>query len=357
MHMNDRRDCAERERARAPRRAHVTVRRAALTLAAISIGVLSLASVGCERKAAAPSAFKVALLTPGPISDRSWNGGAYEGLVRIHDSLGAAISHIQTKTPAEFEENFRQYGAQGYDLVFGHGFEFQDAALRVGPDFPKTIYVATSGDHAAGNVAGMVFAFEDPSYLAGLVAGSMTKTGVVGTIGGTELPPVKSSFAAFEKGVHASNPKVKVLSSFIGNWDDAAAGKEQALAQIAQGADLIFQNADAAGLGIFQAAREKKGVWVFGSNSNQNAVAPDVVIGSVVIDLPHAFLTVAREVKDKRFTPRVIELGTASDVVTYVPNPAFDSIVPPAVRARVDSARARLRAGTLSVAPGTSPLR
>jgi basic membrane protein A len=323
--------------------------RVAVLLAFVASATLS--AVACGHKAPATASFKVALLTPGPISDHSWNGGAYDGLLRIRDSLGASISHIQTKTPAEFEENFRQYGAQGYDLVFGHGFEFQDAALRVGPDFPKTVYVATSGNRAAGNVAGMVFAFEDPSYLAGLVAGSMTKTGIVGTIGGTELPPVKSSFEAFVRGVHEVNPKVKVLSSFIGNWDDAAAGKEQALAQMAQGADLIFQNADAAGLGIFQAAREKKGVYVFGSNSNQNGVAPDVVIGSVVIDLPHAFLTVAREVKAKKFTPRVIELGTASDVVTYVPNPAFDSIVPPAVRARVDSARAKLRAGTLTVAP------
>ena len=314
--------------------------------------VLVAGAGACKREATPQrAAFKVALLTPGPISDHSWNGGAYEGLKRIQDSLGASISHIQTKTPAEFEENFRQYGAQGYDLVFGHGFEFQEAALRVGPEFPKTVYIATSGNRSAGNVAGMVFAFEDPSYLAGLVAGSTTKTGVIGTIGGTELPPVKSSFEAFAQGARAANPKVRVLSSFIGNWDDAAAGKEQALAQIAQGADLIFQNADAAGLGIFQAAREKKGVWVFGSNSNQNPVAPDVVIGSVVIDLPHAFLTVAREVKEKRFTPRVIELGTASEVVTYVPNPAFDSIVSAAVRARVDSARTKLRTGALSLTP------
>jgi len=84
------------------------------------------------------SDFKVALLTPGPISDKSWNGGAYEGLMAIRDSLGATVSHIQTKTPAEFDENFRQYGAQGFTLVFGHGFEFQDAALRVAPDFPNT---------------------------------------------------------------------------------------------------------------------------------------------------------------------------------------------------------------------------
>src|SRR3954451_19061530 len=77
-----------------------------------------------------PAGFRVALLTPGPITDQSWNAGAYNGLKAIRDSLGAQISHIQTKTPAEFEENFRQYGAQGYQLVIGHGFEFQEAALR-----------------------------------------------------------------------------------------------------------------------------------------------------------------------------------------------------------------------------------
>src|SRR3954471_21469445 len=84
----------------------------------------------------ATSTFKVALLTPGPISDQSWNAGAYQGLMQIRDSLGAQVSHIQTKTPAEFEENFRQYGAQGYALVIGHGFEYQDPARRVAPEFP-----------------------------------------------------------------------------------------------------------------------------------------------------------------------------------------------------------------------------
>src|SRR4051812_39541384 len=103
---------------------------------------------------AAAKTSRVALLTPGPITDQSWNGGAYQGLMRIQDSLGAKVSHIQTKTPAEFEEQFRQYGAQGYDLVLGHGFEFQDAAKRVGPDFPRTIFVTTSGSTSGRNVAG-----------------------------------------------------------------------------------------------------------------------------------------------------------------------------------------------------------
>jgi basic membrane lipoprotein Med (substrate-binding protein (PBP1-ABC) superfamily) len=324
-------------------------------LGALLGALLVTSATACARKdgAGGDDAFRVALLTPGPISDQSWNGGAYQGLLRVRDSLDAQISHIQTRTPGEFEENFRQYGAQGYDLVFGHGFEFQEAAARVGPEFPKTVYIVTSGGGSTGdNVAGMIFGFEDPSYLAGLVAGGMTKSGVIGVIGGTELPPVRNSFRAFEAGVRAARPDARVVWSFVGNWDDAAAGKEQALAQIAQGADFIFQNADAAGLGVFQAARERKGVYVFGSNSNQNGVAPEVVIGSVVIDLPHAFVTVAREVKEGRFTARTIRLGTSSEVVSWVPNPALESRIPVGVRARVDSARAQLRAGTLDPLAG-----
>ena len=295
--------------------------------------------------------FRVALLTPGPISDQSWNGGAYQGLMRIRDSLGASVSHIQTKTPAEFEEQFRQYGAQGYDLVFGHGFEFQDAAKRVGPDFPNTVYVTTSSSTSGDNVAGIEFAFGGASYLAGMIAGATTKTNVLGTIGGTELPPVKESFAAFTRGAKAVNPKVTVLGSYIGNWDDVSAGKEQALAQIGRGADVIFQNADAAGLGVFQAARESKKALVIGSNSNQNAVAPEITLGSVVIDLPHAFLSVAREVKAGHFKARVIRLGTESQVVTLVLNPALQSRIPAPVQRTVDSLRVEMRAGRFAASP------
>jgi basic membrane protein A and related proteins len=268
---------------------------------------------GCSGKEKTPatttSDFKVALLTPGPISDKSWNGGAYAGLMAIKDSLGAQVSHIQTKTPAEFDENFRQYGAKGFDLVFGHGFEFQDAALRVAPDYPSTVYITTSGSSVAKNVGGAEFAFEEASYLAGIAAGRMTKSNMLGMIGGTELPPVKRSFAAFEQGARSVNPGVKVIVSYIGNWDDVSAGKEQALAQISRGVDVIFQNADAAGLGIFQAVKESKSVWIVGSNSNQNDIAPDRTIGSVVIDLPHAFLLIARAVKAGGFTGKVFHLG------------------------------------------------
>lgn len=290
-----------------------------------------------DESAGQGSSFRVALLTPGPISDQSWNAGAYAGLLRIRDSLAALVSHIQTRTPAEFDENFRQYGSQEYALVFGHGFEYQDAARRVAPSFPKTIFVVTSSTVGGPNYAGMHFAFEQPAYLAGMVAGAVTRSQVIGGIGGTELPPVRDGFAAFAAGIRATNPRARFVVSYVGNWDDVSAGKEQALAQIAQGVDVIFQNADAAGLGVFQAARETKRALVFGSNADQNAVAPDVILGSVVIDLPHAFLTVARAIKNHRFTPGALSLGAPTDVVRLSLNPALASRIPAAVRARVDS--------------------
>jgi len=323
----------------------------------IALAALGFLSHGCanqKRQQAADSLgtatpFRVALLTPGSISDQSWNGGAYQGLLRIRDSLGARISHIQTKTPAEFEENFRQYGNQGYDLVFGHGFEFQDAARAVAPSYPRTQYVVTSGNTSGANVSGMVFGFAEPSYLAGMVAAAMTRSNRVGVIGGTELPPVRESFRAFADGVHSVKPNARVVTAYIGNWDDVSAGKEQALAQLASGVDVIFQNADAAGLGIFQAVREANNAYVFGTNSNQNDLAPDVTLGSVAIDLPHAFLTVARQIHDHRFTPGIIALGMRQQVVDLVLNARLTSRIPAATRHAVDSTRALMLQGKFSV--------
>jgi basic membrane lipoprotein Med (substrate-binding protein (PBP1-ABC) superfamily) len=312
-------------------------------LFAITLGACSGKEPQSNTSTAKP--FKVALLTPGPVSDKSWNGGAYAGLMAIRDSLGAEVSHIQTRTPAEFDENFRQYGAKGFDLVFGHGFEFQDAALRVAPSFPKTVFVTTSGTSVGPNLAGAEFAFEESSYLAGIVAGRMTKSNLLGAIGGTELPPVKRSFEAFEQGARSVNPRVKVIVSYIGNWDDVSAGKEQAIAQISRGVDVIFQNADAAGLGVFQAVREASGAWIIGANANQNEIAPEQTLGSVVIDLPHAFLLIAQDVKKGGFKGKVYSLGLHDNVVTFVPNPAVSTRIPSSILTETDSVRAQMMTG------------
>lgn len=283
--------------------------------------------------------FRVALVTTGSVSDQGWNAGAYKGLMAIRDSLGAQVSNVQTQTPAEIDENFRQYGAQGYNLVFGHGFEYQDPAVRVAKDFPRTAFATTSGTKTAPNVSGVYFKFSAGAYLAGIVAGGASRSGVIGAIGGTQLPPVVAAFKAFEEGARSVNPGVKVLTAYVGNWDDASAAREQALAQIARGADVIFQDADAAGLGVFQAARQTRTTRIIGSNSDQNSVAPEVTLGSVVIDLPRAMMMIARDVKNGTFKGHVYQLGETDGVVRWVPNPTLASEISPSTQARLDSAK------------------
>lgn len=308
------------------------------------------ATPAAEGKKANPeaAAFKVALLSPGPVSDAGWNALAYEGLLAIRDQLGAEIAQTQTKTPADFEEGFRDFARRGFKLVFGHGFEFQEAAAAVAPDFPETVFITTSGNTVRKNVAPLRFMLEEATYLQGMLAAGMSKTGKAGAVGGMEIPSVKSTIVAFEAGARAVRPDFSVTTAYMGNWEDVGAAKEAALAQVQRGCDFLFHNADAAGLGVFRAARESK-VYAFGSNKDQNQIEPDAVIASAVADIPRGFLTVAREVKAGRFEGKIEKLGTKDGVVSLVLNPRLQERIPADLQARIEAARAAIVAGTLQV--------
>ncbi len=304
----------------------------------------------CASTDAAPRSARVALITPGSIADAAWNSGAYHGLQAIRDSLGLDVSHVEARTPAEQEEALRTYAAQGYALVLAHGYEFQQPAERVSAEYPNTFFVVTSGARVSGKVSPMIFRLEEASYLAGMVGGALTKSNRLGFVGGVKLPPVVAAYQGWVNGARAVNPKMDTREVYLNNWDDAAAGKEAALALIGQGIDVFHHNADAAALGVFAAAKERPGILVFGANADQSALAPDHVPGSAVIDLPHAFLLVAREVKAGTFAPRVLAFGLKEEVVRYVANPAFASRLPEGLEARVNAARDSIAAGTLKAA-------
>jgi basic membrane lipoprotein Med (substrate-binding protein (PBP1-ABC) superfamily) len=321
--------------------------------AAVALAALVAACNGRPdaSQATAGNGFRVGLITPGSITDAAWNSGAYRGLEMIRDSLGAAISHVEAGTPAAQEEALRTYAAQGYPLVFAHGYEFQQAAERVSAEYPKTAFVVTSGSRAAGNVAPIIFRLEEASYLAGMTAGVLTKSNVIGFIGGVELPPVRAAYEGWVNGARAVNPKIQTRVTYLNNWDDAAAAREAALALMRVGVDAFHHNADAAALGLFQTAKASPGIVVFGANEDQSALAPDRVPGSAVIDLPRAFLLVARDVKAGTFTAHVIADGLASGVVRYQPNPAFAGALPAGFAARLAAAADSIAAGTLLPAP------
>src|SRR5215470_17193560 len=204
----------------------------------VGLAVVVLIAAGCSRtqsNSATPGTFKVALLSPGPVSDAGWNALAYEGLLAIRDQLGAEIAQVQTKTPAEFEAAFRDFGRRGFNLVFGHGFEFQDAAAAVAPDYPNTVFITTSGNTVRKNVAPLRFMLEEATYLEGIMAAGMSKTGKAGAVGGIEIPSVKSTFIAFEAGAKSARPDFTVVTAYVGNWEDVGAAKEAALALVQQG--------------------------------------------------------------------------------------------------------------------------
>jgi basic membrane lipoprotein Med (substrate-binding protein (PBP1-ABC) superfamily) len=316
--------------------------------------VILLLAPGCSHSdsptASTPGAatLKVALLSPGPVSDAGWNALAYQGLLEIRDQLGAEIAQVETKTPVEFEEGFRDFAQRGFNLIFGHGFEFQDAAAAVAPAFPNTVFITTSGNTVRPNVAPLRFMLEEATYLEGMLTASMSKTGKAGAVGGMAIPPVKSTIMAYEAGAKTVNPAFQVLTSYVGNWDDVGAVKQAALALVQQGADFLFHNADAAGLGLFQAAQDSN-VYAFGANKNQNDIAPSVILASAVADVPRAFLTVARQVKGHTFVAQVEKLGMKDGVVSLQYNAALADRIPPDVKARVDAAQQDILSGKLVV--------
>lgn len=303
--------------------------------------------------ASAPAAkpFKAGLLTPGSINDGGWNAIAYEGLQRIKNELGAEVSNQETKTPPEMLDGFRSYGSKGFDLAFGHGFEYQEAAKQAGSEFPNTIFITSSGNTVTNNVSPMRFQIEEATYLLGVIAARESKTGKAGLVGGINLPSIDSSFVAFKAGAQSVNPKFEVKQIYTGNFDDVGAAKVATLSLINAGCDFIFHQANEAGRGVFQACTERK-VRCFGSNKNQTEMAPDYVVASAVVDVPAAFVEMAKIVKEKRFKPGEQHFGFNNNIVRLEWNDKLKASLSPQTIAEIDRLTNEIKAGTLKPPAG-----
>jgi len=319
-----------------------------------SLSLLVLGT-GCGDSGAPTQAagFRVALLTPGSIRDGGWNQSAYEGLERIRDELGAEIAHQEAKTPQDFESGFRDFAARGFTLVFGHGFEFQDAAALVSKEYPNTIFITTSGSTIRANVAPIVFELEEATFVLGFLGARMSPSSRVGAVGGVQIPSVASTFTAFEAGAKRGREHAQVTISYIGSWTDVSAAREATLAQIASGVDVLIHNANEAAAGFFQAVNESPQVWAFGSNKNQNDRAPERVLASATLDVPRALLLVAQDVKSGTFSARAMRFGLRSGVVKIEWNAKLRDVIPADVWSDVEKLESEVASGTVSVPRGS----
>lgn len=298
----------------------------------------------------AKSQLKIALLTPGDINDQGWNQLAYEGLKAVEQKLGAKISHQVTKNASDQQPALRDFGDSGYDLVICHGFEFGERVKAIAGKYPNTKFVVVAGNvKQEPNVATIIPKLEDATYLLGMAAGGMSQSNVAGLIGGGKFPVITSTFEAFELGAKAANPKMKILTNYVGNFEDQNTAKEMAKAMLAQKADFLFHNADQAGKGMFVAAQQAKGVLVFGSNRDQNRVAPETCLASAVIDMPRAFLQVAEDVQHGKWKAEFRELNLANGNIYIAWNPRLKPRVPAVLMRKIEAASTQIKAGKLKI--------
>ncbi len=329
-----------------------------MNVSRIAFGLTALLIAGCSGTSSAPapattaataqgSDFKVALLTPTAVSDAGWSAMAYDGLQQIHSQLGAKVNN-QVAEGTQIKDAMRTFAQQGYNLIIGHGFEYNDPEIQVAKDFPKTVFVSSSGGETAPNAGAFRFYLEQSFYLAGEMAGKMTKTNKVAMIGGVKVPSIESTFKAFEAGAKAANPKVTVITVFTGKGNDVAAAKNATLSAIGQGADFVIHQADAAAQGVFDACKEK-GVYAFGSNLDQNDNASGIVIASATIVAGPAFVDLAKHVKDGTYKGSVLLMGMDKGAIDFVFNPKLKDKVPADVQKMLTDDEAKIKAGSLVV--------
>ena len=262
---------------------------AALAVVAVAAGCGSSGSGGGSSSGGSSPAsssapqVKIGLVTDiGGLNDRSFNHLAYLGLQNAEHQLGVQGEVLQSNSDSDYVPNLQTAAAHGDNLVIAVGFLMESAVEKVANAFPNTNFAIIDSGPAKPipNLKSLLFHEQDGGYIAGYLAGLVTKTNVVSTVGGQKIPPVDHYIAGFQAGAKAANPKVTTLNAYSQSFTNQAACKELALNQIAQHSDVVFQVAGGCGLGALSAAKEK-GVWGVGVDADQSYLGPFILTSAV----------------------------------------------------------------------------
>jgi basic membrane protein A len=252
---------------------------------------------------------KVALVTSaGGLGDRSFNDMGYEGFKRAEQELGVEIKVVEPGSVADYQTQLRSVADEGYKLVVGLGSDMLDPIKEVAPEYPDTNFGVVNINPDLPNVATAQFKDHEGSFLAGALAGLMTKTNTIGFLGGMDIPNIQRFLVGYEEGAKYVNPDIKVLTSFAGAWDDPALGKEFAFDLYNQGADIIFAAAGNTGSGVIEAA-EETGNYAVGVDSDQDYIAPGYVLSSMVKRVDNAMYDFIKKTVDGTFVPGITFYG------------------------------------------------
>jgi len=337
----------------------MTTRRLIGLLIAVNIALIAAGWIVIGPPAKKPgTGLRVAIVFDiGGKNDKSFNTAAYRGLERAHAELGVQTTYVEPTEGSDRESALRSMAAGGNDLVIGVGFMFGPDLEQLAKQFPDVKfagidYSPTPGIGTLPNLAGLRFREHEGSFLVGAIAGMVTRTKIVGFVGGMKIPLIRKFEAGYEAGVHHVCPSCEVIGAYAGSdpkaFADPTHGAELATAQYGKGADIIFHAAGKTGDGVFAIARRKK-LLAIGVDSDQYEAAPCCVLTSMVKRVDVAVVDIIKDLAAGTFRGGPHELGLAEDGVGFVADERNRRLLPLDVVTRTKKLADQIIAGTIQV--------
>lgn len=322
-------------------------------LTALIVLTVLVAALPAAAQEEAPKV-KVALILPGRADDVSWNQASFEGMNAAVEALEGEIEVEltvveQVYDPVDIEPALLDYAQQGYDLIVGHGFQFQEPIIKVAEEYPDVNFAIGTGFKMAPNVGVYDVKLEQGGYLMGLIAGYLTKSNIVGVVGGVDVSEIHRGHVAFVLGAQAINEDVEVLSNFVGDFNDLAGAKEAALSQIKAGADVLWQSGDGIGIAVLGAC-EEEGILCMGNVANQNEIAPENTLASFVYDWGPVYQQMIEETVEGTFGNKYYWIELANEGVSVIYNEELaEQYIDEDLQAALDEAVEGFIEGTLDL--------
>ena len=308
------------------------------------------ASAALARSAGAALADPAIIFDLGGKFDKSFNEAAFGGATRWAEETGGSFAEFEITSDAQREQAIRRFAEDGNNPIVMAGFSWATPLAAVAPEYPDLKFSIIDMVVDAPNVQSVVFNEHEGSYLVGMLAAMASEDGTVGFIGGMDIPLIRKFACGYAQGALAVNPDATVIANMTGTtpaaWNDPVKGSELTLAQISQGADVIYAAAGGTGVGVLQTAADQ-GVYSIGVDSNQNYMHPGSVLTSMMKRVDNAVYDAFTAGADLEAGFNV--MGLSNGGVGYALDENNADLITDEMKAAVDAASAQIASGELVV--------
>jgi len=295
---------------------------------------------------------RIGLVLPGPVTDGTFNSAADKGIKAAQKKYPNIKFSVRENTPlAQVEDALLSYARDGYDMVIGHGFQFAEPAVKIHSQFPKTWFVVnTAKVSGKPNLASFDNRWGDAGYVGGAVAAMVSKTAIIGHVGAIPVPVIQEYNDGFERGAKRINPKIKMLSAYVGSFTDIAKGKEITLSLIERGADVVSATGNENVVGTLEAAKEK-GKLMIGTAFDSAAYAPDTVVTTALVNFDVNLEMAVSLLLTGKLEPKSYVLGFNENGIGLAGYGKFDGKLSAKDKATIQQLVADIKAGKVSDLP------